>query len=240
MPARLIVFDLDGTLIDSEQDLANSVNATLAFLDRPPLPVALIRGFIGDGASMLLRRALGDPEGGTAATSASDEQDLAHALAFFLDHYRAHKLDHTRPYPGVLESLTALRAVLPQTLMAVLTNKPVRPSREICAGLGLAPFFFQTYGGDSFHLKKPSPLGLKTLIEEATIVLQQADPQATPILPAETVMIGDSAVDIATAQAAGTLSIGCTFGLSAETLIRTSPTALAHSPADWPRLLSDL
>ena len=228
MPPRLIVFDLDGTLIDSEQDLANSVNATLAHLDRPPLQLALIRSFIGDGASMLLRRALGDPEG-----DLHDAEYVTAALTFFLDHYRTHKLDRTRPYPGVFDALTAIRRTLPEALLAVLTNKPVNPSREICAGLALAPFFFQIYGGDSFHLKKPDPTGLNTLIAEASRL-------SSKILPTETVMIGDSAVDIATAEAASTLSIACTFGLSASTLATATPTALAHSPADWPTLLATL
>ncbi len=231
MPPRLIVFDLDGTLIDSEQDLANSVNATLAHLHRPLLHLSLIRSFIGDGASMLIRRALGDPEG--------DTHDLAYvttALTFFLDHYRVHKLDHTRPYPGVLDALTTIRNTFPEAPLAVLTNKPVNPSREICAGLNLAPFFFRIYGGDSFHLKKPDPTGLNTLLAEASHLVATS----TPILPAQTVMIGDSAVDIATAHAAGTLSIGCTFGLSAETLLTAAPTALAHAPADWPTLLTNL
>ncbi len=231
MPPRLIVFDLDGTLIDSEQDLAISVNATLAHLHRPPLPLAAIRSFIGDGASMLLRRALGDPEG-----DLHDQQYVTSALTFFLDHYRVHKLDHTRPYPGVLDALTAIRTALPRALLAVLTNKPVNPSREICAGLALAPFFFQIYGGDSFHLKKPDPTGLKTLIAEAS----HLSSSSAPILPTQTVMIGDSAVDIATAQAAHTLSIACTFGLSATTLTAATPTALAHAPADWPTLLTTL
>lgn len=231
MPPRLIVFDLDGTLIDSEQDLANSVNATLAHLHRPSLQLPLIRSFIGDGASMLLRRALGDPEG-----DLHDQELVTAALTFFLDHYRVHKLDHTHPYPGVLDALTAIRLTLPEAHLAVLTNKPVNPSREICAGLDLAPFFFQIYGGDSFHLKKPDPTGLSTLIAEASHLSRNA----APILPAETVMIGDSAVDIATAEAVGTLSIGCTFGLSAETLAHAAPTVLARSPADWPHLLSAL
>ena len=236
MPPRLLVFDLDGTLIDSEQDLANSVNATLAHLGRPSLPLSLIRSYIGDGASMLVRRSLGDPEGDT-----HDTEGVSAALSFFLDHYRAHKLDNTRAYPRVVESLTELRSRLPGALFAVLTNKPVRPSREICAGLGLAPFFFQIYGGDSFHRKKPDPVGLNTLIEQAGARLREQDPKSPSITPAETVMIGDSLVDLATAQAAGTRSVACTFGLTAAAaLAAADPTALAHSAADWPSLLASL
>ena len=228
MPFRLLVFDLDGTLIDSEQDLANAVNATLAHLHRPPLPTAVIRGYIGDGASALLRRALGQAH-------VSIDEDAA--LDFFLAHYRAHKLDNTRLYPQVLSTLHALRASLPDALMAVLTNKPVRPSREICAGLDVAPFFFQIYGGESFPCKKPDPMGLLTLIEEASALLESAGQPA--LAAAETIMIGDSPVDIATARAAGTPSIGCTFGLNDPAAIRAAqPTAVAEHPADWLSLLA--
>ena len=228
MPLRLLVFDLDGTLIDSEQDLANAVNATLAHLHRPPLPIAVIRGYIGDGASALLRRAL---TVGKRADTLS-ELDHARALDFFLTHYRAHKLDNTRLYPGVLDTLNALRAALPDARMAVLTNKPVRPSREICAGLGLAHLFFQIYGGESFPTKKPDPLGLNTLIHEASAHLKAAGQPA--LTPDQTIMIGDSPVDIATAHAAGTLSIGCTFGLNDPAAVRAAhPTHLAAHPADW-------
>jgi phosphoglycolate phosphatase len=94
---RLIVFDLDGTLIDSRIDLCNSVNAMLAHFGRPELPEAVIAGYIGDGASMLVRRALGDPEG-----DVHDEEFVAEALGFFLDYYRVHKLDFTYVYPGVM------------------------------------------------------------------------------------------------------------------------------------------
>lgn len=233
MRPRLLVFDLDGTLIDSEQDLANSVNAMLDSMGRRPLPLALIRSYIGDGASMLVRRALGHPEG-----HAHEEAELRSALAFFLDFYRQHKLDHTRVYAGVLEALTAIRVQMPEVAMAVLTNKPVRPSREICAALGLAPFFFQIYGGDSFPHKKPHPGGLRNLMVEAAE--QPALKGEVAIAPEATVMIGDSPVDVATAAAVGARSIGCRFGLAAGALIESKPTLLAESPSEWPELLNQL
>src|ERR1700739_1393649 len=114
---RLIVFDLDGTLIDSQKDLANSINAMLELLHRQPLPEELIAAYVGDGAGMLVRRALGDPV---------DEHLVEHGLDLFLTYYREHKLDHTRVYPGVFASLESLRTAPDGTArqMAVLTNKP--------------------------------------------------------------------------------------------------------------------
>ncbi len=223
---KLLVFDLDGTLIDSRVDLCNSVNAMLAHLSKPILPEQVIANYIGDGASMLVRRALGDPEG-----DAVDDAYVAAALQFFLDYYRVHKLDFTYLYPGVLEALSAIRAAYPDLPMAVLTNKPVIPSRQICAHFGLNAFFFQNYGGNSFHTKKPDPHGLLTLIAEASTLT------GMPVGPAETVMVGDSNVDILTAHNCGAQSIGCTFGLSPHTLASAAPTHLADSPSEWPRLL---
>jgi phosphoglycolate phosphatase len=218
---KLLVFDLDGTLIDSAQDLCNSVNATLIHFGREPLEDPTIAGMIGDGAAMLVRRAFGPV----------DEDLLGRALAWFLDYYREHKLDFTYAYGGVLEALSALRELhdLPcctGRAMAVLTNKPVRPAREICAALGLAPYFLSIYGGNSFTTKKPDPEGLLALMAEAGA------------LPEETVMIGDSKVDVLTARNAGAWSIGCTFGLAPETLAATQPDVIVDSPADWTAALS--
>src|ERR1700753_464762 len=120
---RLIVFDLDGTLIDSRKDLANSINAMLADFHRHPLPEEIIAEYIGDGAGMLVRRALGDPD---------DETLVANALASFLVHYREHKLDYTYVYDGVFPALDALKD---GRQMAVLTNKPVGPAQAICDAL---------------------------------------------------------------------------------------------------------
>jgi phosphoglycolate phosphatase len=223
---RLLVFDLDGTLIDSRIDLCNSVNATLTHFGKPELPEAVIASYIGDGASLLVRRAFGDPEG-----DIHDEEYVTEALTFFLDYYRIHKLDYTVLYPGVLESIEAIHASRPEVLMAVLTNKPVNPSRDICAHFGLSRFFFQNYGGNSFHTKKPDPHGLQSLIAEAGAIAAHA------ITPAETIMIGDTDVDVLTARNCGARSIGCTFGLKPHSLEDAPPDHLAHTATDWLRIL---
>jgi phosphoglycolate phosphatase len=211
---RLIVFDLDGTLIDSRRDLTNSINAMLSEFGRQSLPEEIIATYIGDGAAMLVRRALGDPE---------DEPLVEDALKHFLAHYREHKLDYTYVYPGVLTSLDALRALPDGTprKLAVLTNKPVRASVEICQGLGLAPYMFRIYGGNSFATKKPDPEGLNALIREAEVS------------PGETLMIGDSSVDILTARRAGTWVIGCKFGLSSHTVESIPSDCLVDHASEW-------
>jgi phosphoglycolate phosphatase len=221
---KFLVFDLDGTLIDSSLDLCNSVNAALLHVDKALLPNDLIASYIGDGAAMLVRRALGD-QGDLDALAPND--DLFHqTFQYFLEYYRAHKLDNTHCYDGVLEALNGIRTRKPALPMAVLTNKPVIPSREICKALGLAPFFFQNYGGNSFHSKKPDPEGLNTLIAEARALVPD-------LQPADVVMIGDSDVDILTAKRAGARSIGCSFGLAPHTLAAAAPDALVASPSDW-------
>ena len=216
----LLVFDLDGTLIDSQRDLSNSVNATLAFLHRPPLHDKRIAEFIGDGATMLVRRAL-------EATGPVDDALLAQAMPFFLDYYRAHNLDFTSVYPGVIAALKRIRETAPSLPMAVLTNKPFRPSRVICDGLGLSPFFFQNYGGDSFPQKKPDPFGMHALMKEATAMLGRQ------VATDRTVLIGDSHVDAETARNAGTLCLGCSYGLAPERLREAKPDLIVDSPTEW-------
>ena len=206
---RLIVFDLDGTLIDSRKDLVTSINAMLLEFNRQPLPEEIIAEYIGDGAGMLVRRALGDPD---------DEKLVESALTSFLNHYREHKLDHTYVYDGVFAALDALKD---GRQMAVLTNKPVVPAKAICDALGLSPYFFRIYGGYSFSTKKPDPEGLTTLIREAGVE------------PDETVMVGDSDVDILTARRAKTWIIGCRYGLSPHTVECIPSDYLADSPKDW-------
>ena len=215
---RLLVFDLDGTLIDSGADLCASVNAMLRKFGRPELPQDVISTYIGDGAARLVSRSLGEPE---------DPAFLDSALTYFLAYYREHKLDHTYVYPGVFSSLDSLRLEPEaQRSMAVLTNKPIGPSLAICEALGLSPYFFRIYGGNSFPTKKPDPEGLLALMKEAGATAQ------------ETLMVGDSDVDIMTARNAGVWCIGCSYGLSPHTLETVSPDCLVDSPADWPLALA--
>ncbi len=256
MPApRLLVFDLDGTLIDSSLDLCNSVNAAMAHVGKPGLPNALIASYIGDGAAMLVRRALGDPgdldsgppasefpSAGPPSETAGDE--LFHrAFDFFLTYYRAHKLDNTTLYDGVLDALRHIRSRHPHLPMAVLTNKPVNPSREICAALDVAPFFFQNYGGNSFATKKPDPTGLLALIAEASAILASREPASREltapsispaISPHEVVMIGDSDADVLTARRCGARSLGCGFGLAPASLAAAKPDATVSHASEWP------
>jgi len=210
---RLLVFDLDGTLIDSRADLTASINAMLGHFERPHLPEDVIASYIGDGATMLVRRSLGDP---------ADEAFVDKAVDFFLEYYREHKLDHTYVYDGVFEVLDRVSARYGDRMkMAVLSNKPVGPSRDICDALNLAPYFFQIYGGNSFPTKKPDPQGLLALIAEAKV------------RPEEVLMIGDTDVDILTARNADAWAIGCKFGLSPHTLEYTAPDCLVDTPLDW-------
>ena len=202
MKFDLVIYDLDGTLIDSKLDLAHSVNATRAFMNLPPLDHEVISSYVGNGAPVLMRRSLG-PD--------ASEEDVAKALAFFLDYYREHKLDYTDLYPGLRTAVE--RFAETGKRQAVLTNKPVNISREIMKGLGLDHLFFQVYGGNSFAEKKPHPIGIETLLAESG-----ADPQRT-------LMVGDSGVDVQTARNAGVAACGVKWGFQ--------PEAFAQYPPDF-------
>src|SRR5512136_1197275 len=172
-PVRALIFDLDGTLIDSKRDLIHSVNAMLRELGRTQLADEAISGYIGRGAPQLVAQALG--------RGASEEE---------------HKMDTTRAYPGVAETLEEL-AGLP---MAVLTNKPARISVRILNEMGLAKYFRAIYGGNSFETKKPDPLGATTILSELGAS------------PREAMLVGDSEVDVQTARNAGTLAVAVNYG----------------------------
>ncbi|HSC44344.1 MAG TPA: HAD-IA family hydrolase [Candidatus Acidoferrum sp.] len=184
---KALVFDLDGTLIDSKQDLVLSVNATLRAMGREELPAELVASYVGSGAPVLISRALG---------GAPDAEELQRALKVFLAHYEEHKLDYTRAYAGVREALEELRGVP----MAVLTNKPVKISVRILEALGLAGFFKAIYGGNSFATKKPDPLGANTILSEFGVAGREA------------AMVGDSEVDVQTARNAGMVAAIVNFG----------------------------
>ena len=209
----LLIFDLDGTLVDSKKDLTASVNHVRAGFELAALSEGEIEGFVGDGAPMLIRRALG---------AAATEEAVRAGLATFLGHYRAHMLDNTVLYPEALETLDRLS----DCALAVLTNKPIRFSREILEGLGILSRFVAVYGGNSFERKKPDPVGIFQILN---------DVRGTP---EGTWMIGDSAVDIRTGRNAGVSTCGVTWGYASNTFKETPPDTLIDRFSELPdRLL---
>ncbi len=202
---HLVVFDLDGTLVDSTRDICTAVNLAVRAVAPAlePLPEPTVRAFVGEGVHSLLARVsahLGRPE-------------LADALLpAYLDAYGAHLLDSTSLYPGVAETLGALRAAGDQ--LAVLTNKPGDFSRTILAGLGLGTCFTRVLGGGDGAPRKPDPAGLLHLLAEHRVEPRQA------------ALVGDSAIDVATGRAAGVLTIGLSYGLDSDGLRAASPAIL--------------
>ena len=199
MSSDLLIFDLDGTLIDSKRDLVNSVNAARAWMDLPPLADEHVYSYVGDGAPMLMRRAL----------PGATEAQLERGLRYFLDYYREHMLDATTLYPGVREALDQLKDA--GVTMAILTNKPVRFSVRLIDGLSLSGHFFRIYGGNSFDEKKPSPVGANLLMKESGVEAPG------------TVMVGDSGVDVRTARNAGIRACGVSWGFQPETFAEFPP-----------------
>jgi len=231
---RLLIFDLDGTLIDSRLDLIHSVNAMLRHFGRPELADDVIASYVGDGAPALVRRALfGQEQNGIEqpeldpGENARDEALFKSALEYFLGYYRLHKLDHTIVYDGipqVLAELTRVSNGSGRRLMAVLSNKPVRPSQDIVQALGLGDYFVRVYGGNSFATKKPDPLGARMLLEE------------TGVAAAETLMIGDSGVDVLTGRNAGLWTCGVKYGFAPHTLEETVPDVVVERPSEFAEL----
>jgi phosphoglycolate phosphatase len=212
---RLLVFDLDGTLIDSRLDLIHSVNATLRHFNRPVLEGHVIASYVGDGAPALMSRALGE----------ADESLHRQALQYFLGYYRLHKLDHTTVYEGIREALQVLAGANGTRggigrLLAILSNKPVNPSRDIIHAFGLSDYFVRIYGGNSFATKKPDPQGIGFILQE------------TGVAPGEALMIGDSSVDILTGQNAGVWTCGVHYGFAPQSFDEVPPDVSIESPPE--------
>jgi phosphoglycolate phosphatase len=225
---RLLVFDLDGTLIDSRLDLIHSINAMLRHFERPELPGDVIASYVGDGAPALVQRALnngGSTEG--AAREGSPADFFSRALEYFLGYYRLHKLDHTTVYDGIPEVLASLahRSNGIHRTMAVLSNKPVRPSQDIVQALGMGEYFVRVYGGNSFATKKPDPLGARTLLDEMGVA------------PEEALMIGDSSIDVLTGRNAGMWTCGVMYGFAPHTLKEVTADVVVDTPSELGELL---
>jgi len=189
MPLSLVVFDLDGTLIDSAADVANAVNSMLADLGTGSLALEDVRAMIGDGMAKLVDRAL--------AARECTETDPRRAQRLFLSHYEAEPVRATVVYPGVRAALEALRR---RTVLAICTNKPARLAQVILEKLQLAEYFARVVGGDSLPYRKPDPRILAEILREFGTARREA------------LMVGDSEVDAATAQAAGVPFVLMTHG----------------------------
>lgn len=208
----LLVFDLDGTLVDSARDLAASASELATGCGGRPLGIDEVGAMVGEGAALLVRRAL---------TAAGVDPDWRGALPRFLEIYERRMLEHTRPYPGIAE---ALAAVPPTVMLAVLTNKPLAPSLRILEGLGLARFFTHVVGGDGPFPRKPDPAGLRALSALAP---------GRPVL-----LIGDSPVDLATAVAAPAAFALAAYGFGASRFgARPDTPYRLERPADLAALL---
>jgi phosphoglycolate phosphatase len=204
---RLVVFDLDGTLVDSTQDIATAFNVATNRIAPGTAPLALdvVRALIGHGARNLVARGL---------ERAGLRHDPATVLPVFLEAYSACLLDTTRLYPGTAETLDALAS----RTLSVLTNKPGSLSRLILTGLGIEARFARVVGGGDGPASKPDPAGLLLLMREFAAT------------PAQTLMVGDSPVDVATARAAGVEVAGVLYGLDPASLREARPDFAIESP----------
>jgi len=187
-PIKLVIFDLDGTLIDSLPDIADALNRVLRDYGKEPLALNEVRLLVGKGARSLVERAL--PE--------ADDTQVDQALERYLGYNLANIVDQTRPYPGVPETLKEL--VGRGFPLCVLSNKNVALCREVLADLGLAGLIPAVYGADSFPYRKPSPEPVLALLNEYGVGAREA------------VLVGDSINDMAAGQGAGVYTVGCSYG----------------------------
>jgi phosphoglycolate phosphatase len=210
----VLIFDLDGTLVDSKKDLTASVNYVRQQFNLPVLTEEEIGRFIGNGALTLIRRALADQ---------ATETNVQAGLQMFLSYYRSHMLDSTRLYPGVAETLDRLA----DFELAVLTNKPVHFSCAMLDGLGIYKQFAVVYGGNSFDHKKPDPVGVYQILSDT-----KGD-------RGRTWMVGDSAVDVMTGRNASIRTCGVTYGYVAETFKEAPPDVLIDHFSELERFVRD-
>jgi len=190
-PCRLFLFDLDGTLIDSKSDIARALNLALIRMDLPPLPISKVGDFVGDGVQKLVQRTLREVGG-----AEPESEQVRIAVNFYQQEYEAHLLDSTHLYEGVKQALDRLY----WASLAVVTNKPEHFSRRILEGLGVGDRFCAILGGDSIPQRKPDPAPLLKAMAQCGAA------------PSETVMVGDSAVDVRAGKAAGVFTCGVTGG----------------------------
>ena len=206
----LIVFDLDGTLIDSRKDLADSANQLIHELGGSPLPEEAVGGMVGEGAAVLVRRAL----------AAARVTETSASLRRFLDIYDDRLLMHTHAYDGITEVLQAIR---PHARLAVLTNKPTGPSDRILAGLGLHDLFDEVIGGDGPWPRKPDPASLLAMIERSGATQET------------TLLVGDSIIDCETAARAAVQSCLAAYGFGYASLPPARLTGdewIANTPSE--------
>ncbi len=213
-----LLFDLDGTLVDSVPDLAAAANQLLAELGRAALGEAEIAAMVGDGVAKLVERAL--------AARRAEESALGPAVARFTAIYEAGATTRTRPYPGVPEVLTELAGA--GTALAVCTNKPEQATRAVLEGLDLARFFPVVLGGDSLALRKPDPAPLRAALERLGLP------------PGKAAMVGDHRNDVLAAERAGVAAIFARYGYGLDTLGTLRPAAMIDAFAELPRTLQRL
>ncbi len=210
-----VIFDLDGTLVDTLADLTIAVNHVRGVLGTGPLASDEVRAHVGEGARLLITRALGSEHADRV------EEGLGEFFAF----YGAHLLDHTGPYPGIPALLSALRAR--GSRCSVLTNKPEAMSRRILEGLGLLTFLDMVVGGDSLPTRKPDPAGVAHIAQRTNVPL------------ARTLLVGDSEIDARTAAAAGVAFCGVTWGFAPDDVRRAAPAWTIHAPAELLRVVTE-
>lgn len=210
----LLIFDLDGTLIDSKKDLTISTNALRRHYGLEPLDEATVGSYVGNGATVLVRRAM---------PLEASEPVIQDALQYFLKFYRQHALEHTHLYPGMREAVQELAAQ--NHRLGVLTNKPGKISADIIAVLGLGGLFSRVYGADMLAARKPDPVGILTMM------------QAWACSRSETLMIGDSSVDVQTARNAGVRSCGVLWGFQPESFRDLPPDVYVSRPEELPEMV---